>query len=52
MTCICFFPAQSCQSRWQDEVIAALALSDGVILLVDVVVGLTQHLDLDDSSLS
>ncbi|CAK9019432.1 116 kDa) (U5-116 kDa) [Durusdinium trenchii] len=29
----------------RDEVIAALALSDGVILLVDVVVGLTQHIE-------
>ena len=28
----------------QDEVIAALAMSDGVVLLVDVVVGLTQYL--------
>ncbi|CAJ1450621.1 unnamed protein product, partial [Effrenium voratum] len=30
-------------ANFQDEVIAALALSDGVVLLVDVVVGLTQH---------
>lgn len=28
----------------QDEVIAALAMSDGVVLLVDCVVGLTQYL--------
>lgn len=30
-------------ANFQDEVIASLALSDGVILLVDVVVGLTQR---------
>ena len=31
---------------FQDEVIAALAMSDGVVLLVDCVVGLTQSLGL------
>ncbi|OLP78870.1 116 kDa U5 small nuclear ribonucleoprotein component [Symbiodinium microadriaticum] len=32
-------------SNFQDEVIAALALADGVVLVVDVVVGLTQHIE-------
>jgi len=32
-------------TNFQDEVIAALALSDGVVLIVDVVVGLTQHVE-------
>jgi len=32
-------------SNFQDEVIAALAMADGVVLVVDVVVGLTQHIE-------
>jgi len=32
-------------ANFQDEVIAALAMSDGVVLLVDCVVGLTQHIE-------
>merc|ERR1719440_214791 len=31
--------------NFQDEVIAAVALSDGVVLFVDVVVGLTVHIE-------
>ena len=38
-------------SSRQDEVIAALAMSDGVVLLVDVVVGLTQCLGPQSSSM-
>ena len=37
-------PKKSPTSIRQDEVIAALAMSDGVVLLVDCVVGLTQYL--------
>eukprot|EP00928_Gymnodinium_smaydae_P051092 TRINITY_DN3461_c0_g2_i1.p1 TRINITY_DN3461_c0_g2~~TRINITY_DN3461_c0_g2_i1.p1 ORF type:complete len:983 (+),score=305.48 TRINITY_DN3461_c0_g2_i1:48-2996(+) len=32
-------------SNFQDEVVAAMALSDGVVLFVDVIVGLTQHVE-------
>jgi len=32
-------------SNFQDEVIAAMALSDGIVLFVDVVVGLTVHIE-------
>jgi U5 small nuclear ribonucleoprotein component len=32
-------------ANFQDEVIASLALSDGVVLVVDVVVGLTVHIE-------
>jgi 116 kDa U5 small nuclear ribonucleoprotein component len=31
--------------NFQDEVIASMALSDGIVLFVDVVVGLTQHIE-------
>mmetsp|Transcript_101971 Transcript_101971/g.287841 ORF Transcript_101971/g.287841 Transcript_101971/m.287841 type:complete len:985 (-) Transcript_101971:157-3111(-) len=32
-------------SNFQDEVIASMALSDGVVIFVDVIVGLTQHVE-------
>lgn len=32
-------------TNFQDEVVAALAVSDGVVLFVDVVVGLTNHME-------
>jgi len=32
-------------ANFQDEVISAFALSDGVVLFVDVVVGITQHIE-------
>ena len=31
--------------NFQDEVIASMAISDGVVLFVDVIVGLTQHIE-------
>jgi U5 small nuclear ribonucleoprotein component len=32
-------------ANFQDEVVAAMALSDGVVVFVDVIVGLTQHVE-------
>merc|ERR1719277_58356 len=32
-------------SNFQDEAVAAMAISDGVVLFVDVIVGLTQHVE-------
>ncbi|CAE8716626.1 unnamed protein product, partial [Polarella glacialis] len=32
-------------TNFQDEVVASMAMSDGVVLFVDVVVGLTQHVE-------
>jgi len=32
-------------ANFQDEVVAAMAISDGVVIFIDVIVGLTQHVE-------